>query len=129
MTVVDTSVFIDYFRGISNQQTKSLDHILKTDIVILGDLVALELLQGIRSKKEEKLLRSYFQYLEKRTMLNFGMLEEYAKMFRLLKSKGLTIRKTNDVIIAGFCILNGYPLLQKDRDFTPFEKYLALELL
>lgn len=129
MVVVDTSVFIEYFRGINSNAAKQLDEILQSRIVILGDIVALELLQGVRSKKEEKLLKDSFQHLEKKHMLDFELADQYAQMYRLLRAKGNTIRKSNDVIIAGFCIKNDYPLLQKDRDFQPFAEHLGLRLI
>ena len=129
MVVVDTSVFIDYFKGADNSAVWQLHEILETSIVILGDIVALELLQGIRSKQEENLLKDSFELLEKKSMLDFQLVEEYAKMYRLLRAKGNTIRKSNDVIIAGYCIKNNYPLLQKDRDFLPYAEHLGLRLI
>lgn len=129
MVVVDTSVFIDYFSGRSNNETEKLDELLQTSIVILGDIVALELLQGVRSKKEENLLHKAFNFLEKKPMIDFELAKRYAAMYRELRSRGHTVRKSNDVIIAGFCILHNYPLLQKDRDFLPFAEILSLDLI
>lgn len=129
MVVVDTSVFIEYFKGANSSVVQQLDQILQSRIIILGDIVALELLQGIRSKKEEKLLKESFQHFEKKSMLDFELAQQYAKMYRLLRVKGITIRKSNDVIIAGYCIKNNYPLLQNDRDFLPFAEHLGLTLI
>ncbi len=49
-----------------------------------------------------------------------------AENYRALRKKGLTIRKTTDVIIATFCIENELPLLFSDRDFIPFVDHLGL---
>ena len=129
MVVVDTSVFIDYFRGNENTTTHQLDSLLDTTLLILGDVVALEILQGLKSKKEEKLVQNAFKSLNKKSMLDHQLAVAYADMFRYLRTKGQTIRKSNDLVIAGYCIKNGFPLLQKDRDFEPFAKHFSLELL
>jgi hypothetical protein len=49
-----------------------------------------------------------------------------AQNYRLLRAKGVTVRKTIDVIIATFCILGGHVLLHGDRDFEPMAEHLGL---
>ena len=59
-------------------------------------------------------------------MLGASRAVQSANYFRMLRKKGITIRKTADVIIAGFCIENGFPLLYSDRDFDPFVQHFGL---
>jgi len=129
MILVDTSVWINYFNGLSNRETEILDEILSTEIVIIGDLILMELLQGFRIDKEYKQALSLLDTLEKQSLLNADSAIEYANMYRSLRKKGITIRKTTDTIIAGYCVLNDLSLLQSDRDFQPFKKHFGLKLV
>lgn len=129
MIVVDTSVFVDYFNGEINSETDTLDAILGNQLIVVGDLIAMELLQGFRESKDLNRVLSLFNDLEKREMITFDWAIKYAEMYRYLRSKGITIRKSIDTIIAGYCIIHNLPLLQRDRDFQPYQKYLGLNLL
>jgi predicted nucleic acid-binding protein len=46
--------------------------------------------------------------------------------YRLLRRRGITVRKTIDMIIAAWCIRNNVPLLHSDRDFDVIERELGL---
>jgi predicted nucleic acid-binding protein len=59
-------------------------------------------------------------------MLGMQMAIKSAENFRALRKKGITVRKTADVIIATFCIEQKLPLLFSDKDFKPFVKHLGL---
>jgi len=129
MTLVDTSVWIDYFDGSSNRETEILHEKLSTENVLIGDLILLEILQGFRIDKEYKQALSLLENLEKRSLLDTDSAIVYADMYRSLRKKGITIRKTTDTIIAGYCVLNELTLLQSDRDFQPFKKHFGLKLI
>ena len=126
MILVDTSVWIDYLNGKENSLTNILDKALIDGLVAIGDLILLEILQGIKAEREYSKTRTALATLEQYEMFGHQMVTKCAENFRLLRKKGITIRKTNDVIIATFCIENDLPLLFSDRDFTPFVDYLGL---
>lgn len=126
MLIVDTSVWIDYFNGIENKETNILDSALEEGIVATGDLILLEILQGFRNDKDYKQAKKMLAALDQYEMLGHKMVVKCAENYRKLRKKGITIRKTADVIIATFCIENQIPLLFSDRDFLPFVKHLKL---
>ena len=126
MIVVDTSVWIDYFNGDSTPETEILDRALGEEAVAIGDLILLEILQGFRSDAGYKTAKKHLSELQQLEILGTNMAIKAADNYRKLRKKGITIRKTADVIIASFCIENRLPLLFSDRDFIPFVKYLKL---
>ena len=127
MILVDTSVWIDYFNGLESQETNLLDIALINDEVAIGDLILLEILQGFRSDKDYETAKGHFMALHQFSMLSPDIAIKAAENYRILRKKGITIRKTADVIIATFCINNHIPLLFSDRDFIPFTKRLKLQ--
>lgn len=126
MTLVDTSVWIDYFNGVTNPHTDRLDHMLLDGEVVMGDLILLEILQGIRDDKDYRTTREYLSALDQYELLGNDMAIRCAAHYRALRNKGVTIRKTADIIIAGFCIEQNLPLLFLDRDFQPFVEHRGL---
>ena len=126
MIFVDTSVWIDYFNGNDTAATDRLDTALQGEAVVIGDLVLLEILQGFRREADYQQAKLLLQHLAIYDLLGQDAVEEYARYFRILRKRGITIRKTADVIIAGFCIVNRIPLLFEDKDFRPFVKHLGL---
>ncbi len=128
MILVDTSVWIDYVNGVITPQTILLDADLENNRIAIGDLIITEFLQGFRDEK---------QYFEAKTMTESlayydlggkDIAIKAAENFRKLRKNGITIRKTIDVIIATFCIENGFQLLHSDRDFDPMEEILQLRV-
>ena len=126
MILVDTSIWIDYFNGTENTLTDQLDNGLSEGSVAIGDLILLEILQGFKNDKEYRLAKSTLSTLEQYEMFGHTQALKSADNYRLLRKKGLTIRRTTDVIIATFCIENKLPLLFSDRDFIPFVDHLGL---
>ena len=126
MIVVDSSVWIDYFTGTDNKQTNTLDNILGLKPVAIGDLILTEVLQGFRHNKDYKAARALFEDVTIFEMLGTEMALQSADNFRALRKKGITVRKTADVIIATCCIDRKLPLLFSDKDFKPFVKHLGL---
>ena len=126
MILVDTSIWIDYFNGIENKETNILDISLIDGTVAIGDMIVMEILQGFRSDQDYNKAKKSLATLEQYEMFGQSMVIKCADNYRALRKRGITIRKTADVIIASFCIDNKIPLLFSDRDFMPFVKHLNL---
>jgi predicted nucleic acid-binding protein len=126
MIIADTSIWIDYFNGIESQYTDALDTGLVEGIIAIGDIIFLEILQGFKSDKDYHLAKKTLNTLEQYEMLGHNQVLKAADNYRKLRKKGITIRKTNDVVIATFCIAHKIPLLFLDKDFNPFVKHLGL---
>lgn len=126
MVLVDSSVWIDYFRGIANLHTDKLDDLLGSELVVAGDLILVEVLQGFARDRDFDQARKLLIELP---MLDFGgtrIAIQAAKHHRLLRARGVTVRKTIDTVIATRCIEDRVPLLYADRDFDPFVAHLGL---
>lgn len=126
MIVVDSSVWIDYFCGNERPQTDRLDELLGVKPVAVGDLILAEVLQGFKSDSDFKIAKQLFEDVTIFEMLGEERAVKSAENFRYLRTKGITIRKTADVIIATFCIEQRLPLLFADKDFRPFVDHLGL---
>ena len=126
MILVDSGVWIDYFTGIDNKQTDTLNVTLGVQSVAAGDLILTEVLQGFRHDRDYRTAKALFDNVTIFDMLGRDMAIRSAENFRALRKKGITIHKTADVIIASFCIKQKLPLLSSDKDFKPFVKYLGL---
>ena len=126
MILADTGVWVDYFNGKDSQYTDALDAALIEGIVIIGDLILLEILQGFRSDKDYQRAKTALDTLEQFEMFGHSMVIKCAANYRRLRKKGINIRRTTDVIIATFCIDHKVPLLFQDCDFIPFVEKLNL---
>ena len=126
MILVDSSVWINYFNGVVCAETDRLDALLGQDNILMGDIILAEVLQGFSSDAEFKRAQNLLALLPLREMLGREVALQTAKNYRLLRKQGVTVRKTVDVMIGTFCILNNIPMLHKDRDFEPMEKWLGL---
>lgn len=129
MIYLDSTVLIDYFNGVINKQTEFLDRILGTEVIVIGDYVLTEVLQGFRSDKDFQKAKSILQAFPCYDLCGREIAVKSAMNFRTLRKKGITIRKTIDAIIATFCIENGLTLLHNDKDFVPFVKHLNLKVI
>ena len=127
MILVDTSVWIDYFNGIDSLETDTLDKALGNETVAIGDLILIEILQGFRTDKQYNMAKELLEPLQKFEMLGLDIAVRTADNYRTLRKKGITIRKTADIIIATYCIENNIPLLFTDRDFIPLVRHLGLQ--
>lgn len=126
MTLIDTSVWIDYFNGNDTDESNQLDTLLYDGEAAMGDLIFLEILQGFRSDQQYETVRRKLAKLERYELFGDAMVLPCAQNYRTLRKLGITIRKTPDVIIATYCIENSVPLLFSDRDFRPFVQHLGL---
>jgi predicted nucleic acid-binding protein len=129
MILIDSSVWIDYFNGNNTAQTDWLDSALGETPIIIGDLILTEVLQGFQSDKDFKIARDLLLRIPFMPMGGRELALESAMNYRLLRKKGVTVRKTIDVMIGTFCIHYRLPLLHDDRDFDPMVKFLGLEVI
>ena len=126
MILIDSSVWIDYFNGRSTRHTDRLDQLLGGEELLTGDLIVTEVLQGFRHDRDFERARRALDQLPYADMLGRELALAAAQNYRRLRQRGITIRKTIDVMIATFCIRDGHILLHGDRDFTPMAKHLGL---
>lgn len=126
MILVDSSVWIDYFRGVATPQSDRLDALLGAEPLATGDVVLAEVLQGFPSERDfDEALR----LLTSLAVIDVGgkdIAVQAARNFRTLRARGVTVRKTIDTLIATRCIDDGFSLLFSDRDFEPFVEHLGL---
>ena len=126
MILVDSSVWIDYFRGTVTPQTEKLDGLRGEQPLAIGDLMLTEVLQGFDGDREFNGARKLLSSLLVVELGGQEIAVQAAKNFRALRRRGVTVRKTIDTVIATRCIEDGYDLLHADRDFDPFAKHLGL---
>lgn len=128
MILVDSSVWIDYFRGTATPQVEVLDGLLGRTRLAIGDLIVVEVLQGVRDQKEFDLVRKTLDAFTQVELVGYDIAVKAARNYRTLRGMGVTVRKTIDSIIATRCIESGLTLLHSDRDFLPFVKHLGLKV-
>jgi predicted nucleic acid-binding protein len=126
--VVDSSVWIDFFHGVSTPEVERLDGLLGVTPLAIGDLVLVEVMQGFRTDQDVATARQLFRSLALLPMLGGSNAWKAAENVRQLRRKGITVRKTIDGIIATACIEANLPLLFSDRDFRPYVEHLGLEV-
>ena len=126
MILVDTSVWIDYFNGRVTPQTDALDAVLSREPILIGDLILTEVLQGFRRDAEYRKARLLLDTLDLRVLGGRQVALAAADNYRMLRRLGITPRKTIDMIIAAYCLVNALELLHCDRDFDVLEKELGL---
>lgn len=129
MILVDSSVWIDYFNGNNTSQTDWLDSSLGNIPIVIGDLILTEVLQGFQSDKDFTIAKDLLLGIPFEPMGGRALALESAMNYRYLRRKGVTVRKSIDVIIGTFCIHNQLTLLHCDRDFDPMVKFLGLEII
>ncbi len=129
MIVVDSSVWIAYLRGLDTKATRLLRATRDEGNIIVGDIVLLEILQGARNDQHARFLEERLRQFEIRMISNPSLAIAAARNYRLLREKGITIRKTIDIIIGTFCIEDDHSLLHQDRDFDPMAAHLGLKVI
>ena len=129
MVLVDSSVWIDYFGDVISAQVERLDGLVGRKQALTGDLVLAEVLQGVRSDREFRIVRDALLTLDGVQLCSAALAVKSASNYRTLRRLGVTVRKTIDCLIATWCIEHGVPLLFSDRDFQPFVDHLGLQTL
>ncbi len=129
MIVVDSSVWIDYFRGSDSREIDFLDSVLAGEFIVVGDLILAEVLQGFVTERDFQAARQSLAQFEFAAMVGHDIALAGARNYRRLRGEGVTVRKTIDVLIATFCIENGHTLLHRDRDFDVIADHLPLRTI
>jgi predicted nucleic acid-binding protein len=124
--VVDSTVWIDFLNGRNAPHVRRLNAALGTDEIVVGDLVLCEVLQGLDSEREAREVEALLRRFEIVSMIGDVIAVAAARNFRSLRRRGITIRKTIDLLIGTWCIENDRPLLHNDRDFRPMAVHLGL---
>jgi predicted nucleic acid-binding protein len=129
VVIVDTTVWVDYFQGVENPETDWLNTELDRQRLGLTDIILCEVLQGVRDDVVAKQVERRLLNLEVFDTGGVAAAREAAQNYRALRSRGHTVRKTIDCLIATFCLRGQHSLLHRDRDFDPFEKFLELSVI
>ncbi len=129
MIIADSSVWIDYFRGIDVPHTNKLDMALGTDEIFMGDLIVTEIMQGARTEKSITQIKDVISKMQCVNMVGQIVAYQSAANYRFLRSKGITVRKTIDMLIGTYCIISNASLIHNDIDFVPMEEHLGLKVI
>jgi len=128
VVLIDTSVWVDYFNGVATRQSDRLDQLLGTGEVLIGNLILAEILQGFTRDADYRRARTLLLELPYADLSGREVALQAAASYRTLRARGITVRKTVDMIIGTFCILSGHSLLHADRDFDAIERHLGLRI-
>ncbi len=129
MILVDSSVWIDFFRNKPTVQAEWLDRHLGAEGLVVGDLILAEVLRGFKDDRGFNEARRMLAKLEQVTLGGEELAVQAAKNYRKLRAVGVTVRGTVDAIIATRCLADGLRLLHSDRDFDAFEAHLGLQVV
>jgi predicted nucleic acid-binding protein len=124
--VVDSSVWIDFLRGRNVPHVARLRLILGADEIIVGDLMLCEVLQGLDNEQAAGEVEALLRRFEIVPMAGEAIAVVAARNFRSLRRRGITVRKTIDLLIGTWCIENQRPLLHNDGDFRQMARHLGL---
>lgn len=129
MVIVDTTVWVDYLSGHPTAETDWLEHHLTRQRLGLLDLMLCEILQGLSTDEDAARVLRHLRHFEVFETGSVELAIEAARNYRRLRSRGRTVRKTVDCLIATFCLLREHALLHCDRDFGAFEEWLGLQVV
>lgn len=129
MILVDSSVWIDFFRNQATPEAEWLDRNLGIEGLVVGDLILAEVLRGFKEDRGFNEARRLLGQLEQVSLCGEDVAIDAARNFRRLRARGVTVRGTVDVIIATRCLNSGLRLLHSDRDFDAFEKHMGLRVV
>jgi predicted nucleic acid-binding protein len=125
--LVDTSVWIDHLRDTVTDPVAYLRSLVSVEELLVGDLILCEVLQGVRTDAEARRVEDALREFEVVSLVDAELAVKAAANLRFLRRRGITIRKTIDLLIGTFCIERGYTLLHSDRAFAPMESFLGLQ--
>jgi hypothetical protein len=126
--LVDSSVWIDYFRAADTPQVALLDSLLGRSPLLVGDLIAAEVLQGIRDEQDFKRVKKTLDAFDHIDLVGYDLAVKASENYRRLRALGITVLKTIDTLIATRCIEDGLTLLHAGKDFLPFAEHLGLRV-
>jgi predicted nucleic acid-binding protein len=127
--VVDTSVWVDYFNGAPTPQAGLLDELLGERVLAVGDLILAELLQGFATELDASRALRLLEPLEFLEMAGRDVAIQSAANYRRLRRRGVTVRKTTDVVIGTYCLIHDHEVLHSDRDFDLLAEHLGLKVI
>ena len=127
MILVDSSVWIDHLRNRATHSVLRLRLLMPATPLLVGDLILCEVLRGVRSEAEARIVERGFRRFEIVALSDPSLAITAAAHYRFLRARGVTIAKLADLIIGTFCIERGHALLHSDRDFEPMERLLGLQ--
>lgn len=127
MILVDSSVWIDLLNNVITEPVTRLRQLIPYSPILVGDLILCEVLQGLRTEAQARLVERSLGRFEAVSLLDPALAVKTAANYRFLRRQGVTVRKTIDLIIGTFCIECGHTLLHNDRDFEPMENLLGLQ--
>lgn len=128
MIVVDSSVWIGHLRNADSTAVRALRAIEDPQDIVVGDLILLEVLQGARDERHAAAIEQNLRQFRIEPMLSTELAVQAARNFRFMRERGVSVRKTVDLIIGTFCIMHGHVLLHADRDFDPMVDHLGLRV-
>jgi hypothetical protein len=126
--VVDTSAWIDYFNGVPAPHAELLDELLGKRMLAVGDLILAELLQGFTTEQDAKRALSLLEPLAFLEMAGRDVAIQSAANYRRLRRRGVTVRKTMDMLIGTYCLMHDHEILHNDRDFDVLARHLGLKV-
>jgi hypothetical protein len=129
LIAVDSSAWIDHFRNKPTDAVRKLRYLFGREPLVVGDLVLAEVLQGARDETHAGRLEGFLREFEIVSMVDDAIAVRAARHFRDLRARGITPRKTTDVLIGTWCIVHGHALLHDDRDFAPMREHLGLQVV
>lgn len=129
MIIVDSCVWIDYFRGVETSEALWLSEHFEVQLILIPDIIVFEVLRGFKNQKDFDSALGLFEDMHTIDILGFKRSVSAAKKYRNLRSIGVTVRKPGDAAIAAFCIDENHQLLTSDRDFNPYVKHYNLVLV
>ena len=127
MVLIDTSAWVEYINDGEPSICQKVDVALRDEIVVMGDLIYCEVLQGLYNSKQRGEVRDLFLSLPQFEMVGFENAERASANYRQLRELGVTIRKTIDVLIGTFCAENDIELIHHDRDFENMKAVVKLK--
>jgi predicted nucleic acid-binding protein len=128
MIIADSSVWISLLRKDDGETGEKLRSLIPQGLLLVGDIILLEVLRGARDEHHARWIEQNFREFPTVTMLSPSLAVKAASHYRILRSKGITIRKTADLIIGTYCIEHGHSLLHSDKDFDPMAEHLGLQI-
>jgi predicted nucleic acid-binding protein len=131
LIAVDTSVWVDHLNDVPTPQVERLRDTIgrRQALLLVGDLVLCEVLQGLSSEREAALVERALRRFVVEPMTSPALAVQAAANYRSLRARGVTVRRTLDLLIGTFCIERGHALLHSDRDFDGMEQFLGLAVV
>ncbi len=131
MIAVDTSVWVDHLKEVLTPQVARLRDVVanRRARLLVGDLVLCEVLQGLATERDAALVERALRRFAVEPMVSPALAAQAAANYRELRKRGVTVRRTIDLLIGTFCIARGHALLHSDRDFDGMERFLGLAVV